>query len=98
MNLLTVHAAQADGIHPESSFLRTDVGSQMKLACRVAIHMAVEACDAEARFNGLSIICRIEFLLGERRQQKAQSIELYWRENVFEQTIVVVNRNNFAPR
>ena len=54
VNLLVEHAAQADRIQPEPSLLRPDVGTQMELPRRVAVHVAIEAGDAEAR---LAAIC-----------------------------------------
>src|SRR5207253_6775235 len=38
----------------------------------------------------------IELLLGERRQQQAQTVQLHRRQDVLEQAVVVVDRDDFA--
>ncbi len=42
MDLLVEHPAQADRIEAKTPFLRPDIGAEMKLPCRMAIHVAVE--------------------------------------------------------
>jgi len=63
----------------------------MKLSGGVAVHMTVEAGDAEAGVAALPVVRRVELLLRKRREQQAQSVELNRRQQVLEQSIVVVD-------
>jgi hypothetical protein len=47
VNLLTVNAAQAHGVQAKASFLRAHIRGQMKLTCRMTVHMAIQARNAE---------------------------------------------------
>ena len=98
VNLLVEEAAQAHRIEPEAPLLRPVVRIEVELAGRVAVDMAVQAGDAEAGLGALAVVGGVEFFLRERRQQQAQAVELHGREEVFEEAMEIVDRNDFAAR
>ena len=52
------------------------------------VDMTVKAGHTQTRLTGLAIVCRIEFLLWKRRQQKAQAIQVHRRQEIFEQPVI----------
>ncbi len=56
MDLLVEQAAQAHCIEAEPALLGTDVGSQMELARRMPVDMAVQAGHTLLRFGALTVI------------------------------------------
>ena len=47
---------------------------------------------------GFTVVGGVEFFLRERCQQQAQPIELHGRQDVLEEPIIVVDRNDLAAR
>src|SRR5689334_19869180 len=70
MNLLIEDTAEAGGVQPEPALLRSHVGVQMELTSRVAVDMAVQAGDAEARIFTLPIVGGVELFLRKRRDEQ----------------------------
>ena len=57
--------AQADRVDPEAVGLRAVIGVQMERAVRVAVHVAIEARDTQARLIALAVLGLVELLLRE---------------------------------
>ena len=76
----------------------TDVADQVRRRIGVPVCMAVEAGDTERRLGRATIVGEIELLLGKRDNEEAQTLELLWIQNAFEETIVVLVRHQLALR
>ena len=98
VNLLVEHSAQAGRVEAEAPFLRAVVRVEVELPGGVPVDMAVETGDAEARLAALAVIGRIEFLLRQRRQQNLQAVELDRGQDILEQTVKVIDRDNLTAR
>ena len=94
--MLIEQAAQTDGVQSYATLLGPYVWSDVELTARVAIHMTIQARDSQAGLRGLSIVGRVEFFLREWRHQQTQAIELHGCQDVFEQAVIVVDRDHFA--
>src|SRR5262249_53301003 len=68
----------------------------MELSGRMAIDVAVETGDTQTRMHTFSIIGRVEFFLRKGGCQHPQPIELDRRENILEQTVIVIDGNHFT--
>jgi len=64
----------------------------------VAVDVAIQAGHPQAGLGGLAVVGRVELLLGERRHQQAQAVQLHRGQEVLEQAVVVVDRDHLAPR
>ena len=80
MDLLIKHAAETDGIQSYAPLLWPLVWSNMERTAGVAIRMTIKAGHAQAGLLALPVVGRVELLLGERRHQQAQSVELRYIE------------------
>ena len=90
---------RSDGrLDPMAELLRADVADQVVGAVRVAVLMAVEAGDAQARVLAPPVRRRVELLLGKRRQQQAQPLELLRVQDPVEEAVEVVGRDELALR
>ena len=96
MNLLIEQAAQTDGVQSHAPLLGPYVWSDVELTARVAIHMTIQARHSQAGLGTLAIVGRVELFLRERRHQQTQAIELHGCQDVFEQAVIVVDRDHFA--
>src|SRR5258708_36564929 len=81
-----------------AKLLGTNVADQVSRAVGTAVLMTVEARDAEARTLAAAVRRQVELLLGERREQQPQSLELLRVEDAVEQLVVVVGGHQPAPR
>ena len=95
MNLLIEQAAKTDGIQSNRRCSGLTSGVMWNTD-RVAIRMTIQARHSQAGLSSLSIISRIELFLREWRHQQAQAIELHGCQDVFEQAVIVVDRDHFA--
>jgi hypothetical protein len=68
----------------------------VELAACVAIYMTIQAGHPQAGLNSPSIVGRVELFLREWRHQQTQAIELHGCQDVFEQAVIVVDRDHFA--
>jgi hypothetical protein len=75
-----------------------DVADQMGGGVGVPVRVAVEARDAAARPHRPAILHLVELLLGERRQQQAQPVELLGVQDPVEQLEEVVERHELPLR
>src|SRR4030095_9523895 len=64
----------------------------------MAIYMTVEARDSEAGLHRLTVVRGVEFLLRKRRHQQTQTVELNGRQEIFEQSVKVIEGDACAPR
>ena len=69
----------------------------MELPGGVAVGVAIQTGHPQAGLGALAVVGRVELLLGERRHQQAQAVELHGRQDVREQAVVVVDRDDLAP-
>ena len=70
----------------------------MELRGGVSVDVAVQTGDSEAGVSRLAIVCRIELVLREWRKEKLKPIELNRRQDIFEEVVEVVDRNDLASR
>ena len=68
----------------------------MKLSRGMTVYVTVETGNPEAWIDCLAIVRGIEFFLGKRKDQPAQAVKLNRRENIFEQSKKIVDRNHFT--
>ncbi len=95
MDLLIKHAAEAHGINAKTPFLRTIIRIEMKLRRGVAVDVAIQTRNTQTRLRGLTIVGGIELFLGERSEEKLQSVQLNRRQKIFEQPVEVVYGDHF---
>src|SRR5262249_14769091 len=88
----------ADGVDSEPAFLRANIGSEVELSRRVAVDMAIQARYSEAWCGRLAVVSGIELLLRKWRYQQPQAVQLHRRQNIFEESVIVVDRDDFSPR
>src|SRR2546429_10011998 len=81
-----------------AKLLRTNVADQVSRPVGTAVLMTVEARDAEARTLAATIRRQVELLLGERREQQPQSLELLRVQDAVEQPVIVIGGHQPAPR
>src|SRR5207237_920437 len=93
-----VHTAQGRRLDPMAKLLRTNVADQVSRPVGTAVLMTVEARNAEARTLAATIRRQVELLLGERREQQSQPLELRRVRDAVEQLGVVVGGHQPAPR
>ena len=98
MNLLIEHSAQTHRVEPKAALFRAVIGVQVKLAGRMPVDVTVETSDAQAGAGTLAVVGRVEFFLRERREQEVQSVELNGRQDILEESIIVVDRDDLAAR
>src|SRR5207253_2372351 len=84
MHLLVEQAPQAHGVETETPLLRPVIRIQVELTSRMAVDVAIETGDAEARLSAFAIVSRVELFLRKGCQEHAQAVELDWGEEVFE--------------
>ena len=77
-----------------------DVAGQVGRRRRVAVDVAVEACDAlhAGRVLRLAVGRGVELLLRELRDQQAQALQVLGVEDSREELLEVVDRDDFALR
>src|SRR5215467_10220207 len=95
VDLLILHAAQADSVQSEPAFLRSHIRSEVELSGCVAVDVAIQTRHSEAGRCSLAVVSGIELFLWKWRYQQPQAIQLHWRQNVFKQLVIVVDRDNF---
>ena len=96
VDLLVEEAAQTHRIQPEAPLLGTVVRVEVKLSGRVTVHVAVQTGDAQARLGTLAVISGVELLLREEGEQQAQAVELNRGQQIFEQAVKIINRDDLA--
>ena len=74
------------------------VGIEVELSRRVPVDVTIETGDAETRLLRLAVVGRVELLLREGSHQQPQAVELDRREDVLEQPVIVVDRDDLAAR
>ena len=74
------------------------VGVEVELAGGVAVDVAVEAGHPQARVDALAVVGRVELLLREGGQQELQAGELDRGQDVLEERVEVIDRDDLAPR
>ena len=75
-----------------------DVTDGMRRGIGVAVRMAVEARDTLMRLHAPPVLRHVELLLWKRSDQQAKSLKLFWIENLFEQPLEVVERDELSCR
>src|SRR5438105_1225099 len=95
---LDVHAAQGRRLDPVAKLLRANVSDQVCRAVGAAVLMTVEARDSEARPFAAAVGGQVELLLGERREQQPQPLELLRIQDAVEELVIVVGGHQLAPR
>ena len=98
VDLLVEDAAKTDGVQPQPTLLGAVVGVQVELAGCVSIDVTIEAGHAEAGVGALAVVRGVEFFLRKRREQEPQAVELHGGEDIFEEPIIVVDRDDFTAR
>src|SRR5436309_678496 len=98
MNLLVEDSAKTRGIQPQPAFLGPDVRVQVKLPCRVPIDVAVETGHPKTRFAAFAIVRGVEFFLRKWGKQKSQTIQLNRSQDVFEETVIIVDGDHLPAR
>ena len=58
--------------------------------------MTIKAGHTAARLFRTAVICLVELLLRERREQQSQSLELFGIKNAVEEIVEVINRNQLS--
>src|SRR6266481_9593651 len=81
-----------------AELLRTDVAHEVFGSIRVAVRVAIETRDAAARPLGAPILGLVELLLGERRQQQADALDLLGVQYAVQNLVVVVDREQLTLR
>src|SRR5262245_37127735 len=95
VDLLILKAAQADGVDSEPAFLRTNIGSKVELPSCVAVDVAIHARYSKAGGCRLAVVSGIELFLGKWRQQQPHAVQLDRGQNIFEEPVIVVDRDDF---
>src|SRR3954451_16939424 len=70
----------------------------MELSGGVAVDVAIEAGDSQARITRFAVVRGIEFLLRKWREEELKTIKLNGRQDVLEETIKVIDRYDLAAR
>ena len=90
---------RSDGV---SMRCRCSLGRMSPTVCvaavGVAVGVAVEARDALGRLHAPPVLGQVELLLRKRREQQPQAFELLRIEDVLEQPLEVVERDQLALR
>src|SRR3989441_9404626 len=81
-----------------AKLLRANVADQVGRPVGAAVLMTVETRDSEARTLAAAVRRQVELLLGERREQQAQSLELLRVQDAVEQLVIVVGGHQPATR
>ena len=81
-----------------AKLLRADVAHEVRRAVCVPVHVAIETDHALARFQRAAVVRGIELLLGERRQQEPQPLQLLRVEDAVEEPKVVAQTDDLAVR
>src|SRR6185503_2510376 len=96
MDLLVKQTTEAGCIDPESILLGSRIRVQMKLSCRMKIHMTVKTGNAQTGFRRFSIMGRIKFLLGKLGHQEPESVELDRRDKTPKEPIKILGVQHFS--
>ena len=96
----TLHAdaAQRRRVDAVAELVGPDVADGVRGGVGVAVGVAVEAGDALMRLQAAPVLGQVELLLRKRRDQQPQALELLRIENVLEQPLEVVERDELALR
>ena len=70
----------------------------MKLPGRVSVDVAIETRHAQAGIHALAVVGGIEFFLREWCEQQPEPVELHGRQDVLEEAVIVVDRNDLTAR
>jgi len=97
VDLLVVQAAEAHRVKTEAPLLWPVIRIQVKLACRMAIDVAIETRDPEAGLGTFTIVSRVELFLRKWGQKHAQAVDLNRRQDILKQAIVIVDGDHFTP-
>src|SRR5690554_3881155 len=98
VDLLVEHAAQTWRIEPKAGRPWPHIRRVMEGAIAVEIGMTIEAGNTPMLFSCLAILGLVEFLLRERREQKAQPLHLHRRDQSVHDLVMIGNRQQFAAR
>jgi hypothetical protein len=79
-----------------SERIRADVTDGVRRRIRVTVGVAIETRDALMCLQAPAIFRQVELLLGEGRHEEAQPLELLGIENLFEQALEIVERNELS--
>src|SRR5260370_8295386 len=93
---LDVDAAQRCGLDPVPELLRADVADEVERGIRMAVGVAVEACDATARARRSPVLGLIELLLREGRKEQTQTFDLLGIEDAIEQLVIILDGDEFS--
>src|SRR6266849_3723370 len=91
-------SAERHRLDAVAELLRARIGGEVRRAVLVAVRMAIKASRAEAGNRRAAILGRIELLLREGRQQKAQPFQLPGREQPVEHLVVIRERDQLTLR
>ena len=97
---LDIHAAECRRIDPVPELLRPDVPDQVRGPVGVAVHVAIKAGHPDHPVGAIRppVLGRIELLLGELRDQKAQTFELLRVQETVESLVVILERDHPSLR
>src|SRR3970282_873486 len=92
------HAAQRRHVDTAAEFLRPDVADEMSGAVSVAVRMAIEAGNAEARFFAAPVIGEVELLLRKLAHEQAKTFELLRIQDAVEELEEILRRHELPLR
>jgi hypothetical protein len=75
--------------------LRAIIWIEMKLCCRVTVYVTVETRNPQTRIYRFAIVSGIELLLGERKNQPAQPVELNRCQKILKEPEKIIDRHHF---
>ena len=73
---LDVYSAKRGRVQAVAELLRPDVAHQVRRGVGVPVDVAIKANHALAWFQRAAVVRGVELLLGERRQQEPQTLQL----------------------
>ena len=95
---LDADAAQRRRVDAVPVLVGPDVADGVRGRVGVAVGMAVEARHALGRLHAPPILGQVELLLRKRREEQPQAFELFRVEDVLEEPLEVVERDQLALR
>ena len=81
-----------------AELLRPDIADQVRRPVGVTVRVAVEAHDSAAGLCRATIVGQVELLLGKRRHQEPQPVELLRVQQAVEELVVIFDRDQFSVR
>src|ERR1700687_5309645 len=79
-----------------AKLLRPSVTGEMERPVCTTVRVTITAGHTPARLFRTPVICLIELLLRERREQQSESLDLFGIENPVEELVEVINRDQLS--